>query len=204
MKFLLALSRFIDAANTRVGRAVYWLVLASVLVSAINALFRYTFNMSSNAWLEIQWYLFSAVFMLCAGYTLLHNEHIRIDVVYGRFSRRTQIWIDLFGTVFFLLPMALIIMKLSWPMFLDAYTRGEISGDAGGLIRWPVKILIPVGFLLLALQGVSELIKRVAYLRGLSPDPAEKPEDPAIELARELARQVGAQGTGADSPKGTA
>ena len=204
MKSLLALSRFIDAANTRVGRAVYWLVLVSVLVSAINALFRYTFNMSSNAWLEIQWYLFSAVFMLCAGYTLLHNEHIRIDVVYGRFSRRTQIWIDLFGTVFFLLPMALIIMKLSWPMFLDAYTRGEISADAGGLIRWPVKILIPIGFLLLALQGVSELIKRVAYLRGLGPDPAEKPEDPAIELARELARQVGAQGTGADSAKGTA
>lgn len=204
MKPLLALSRLIDAANAQVGRAVYWLVLASVLVSSINALFRYAFNMSSNAWLEIQWYLFAAVFLLCAGYTLLHNEHVRIDVIYSRFSRRTQVWIDVFGTLFFLLPMALIILRLSWPMFLDAYARGEISGDAGGLIRWPVKILIPIGFLLLTLQGLSELIKRIAFLKGLIPDPAEKAEDPAIELARELARQVAAQGVSADSAKGAA
>lgn len=196
MKPLLALSRGIDALNDLVGRLVYWLVLVSVLVSSGNASVRYLFNMSSNAWLEIQWYLFSAVFLLCAGYTLLHNEHIRIDVVYGRFTRRTQVWIDVFGTVFFLLPMAVIIMALSWPMFMDAYVRGEISGDAGGLIRWPVKLLIPVGFLLLSLQGVSELIKRVAYLRGLISDPAEKPEDPAIELAREVARQAEAREAG--------
>lgn len=190
MKFLLSLSRSIDVLNNFVGRTVYWLVLVSVLVSAGNATVRYALNTSSNAWLEIQWYLFSAVFLLCAGYTLLHNEHIRIDVIYGRFTRRTQVWIDLFGTAFFLLPMALIIMALSWPMFMDSYTRGEISGDAGGLIRWPVKLLIPAGFFLLSVQGLSELIKRVAWLCGLAPDPIDKPEDPALELAREVARQA--------------
>lgn len=173
MSVLLSLSRLIDALNERIGRWVYWLVLVTVLVSAGNAIMRYTFNMSSNAWLEVQWYLFSAIFLLCAGYTLLHNEHIRIDVVTGRFSRRTQAWIDVFGTLFFLLPMAAIIMWLSWPMFLDSYVRGEISADAGGLIRWPVKILVPAGFALLTLQGLSELIKKLAFLAGLIPDPTE-------------------------------
>ncbi|MDP2707857.1 MAG: TRAP transporter small permease subunit [Burkholderiales bacterium] len=182
MKRLLALSRLIDALNERIGRLVYWLVLAAVLVSAGNAVFRYLFNLSSNAWLEIQWYLFSAVFLLCAGYTLLHNEHIRIDVIAGRLSKRAQTWIDIFGCVFFLLPMALIIMWLAWPVFMDAYTRHEISGDAGGLVRWPVKLLMPVGFLLLALQGMSELIKRIAFLLGLIPDPVETHEVP-VELA---------------------
>lgn len=182
MKTLLSLSRLIDALNERVGRLVYWLVLAAVLVSAGNATVRYAFNLSSNAWLEIQWYLFAAVFLLCAGYTLLHNEHIRIDVVAGRLSKRAQTWIDIVGCVFFLLPMALVIMWLAWPVFMDAYTHHEISGDAGGLVRWPVKLLMPAGFFLLALQGLSELIKRIAFLLGLIPDPVEKHEVP-IERA---------------------
>ena len=187
MKSLLALSRLIDAVNEYVGRAVYWLVLAAVLVSAANATMRYTFSISSNAWLETQWYLFSGVFLLCAGHTLLHNEHIRIDVLAGRFPRRTQIWIDIFGTLFFLLPMALIIMDLSWPMFVESYSRNETSMNAGGLLRWPVKFLIPVGFFLLAAQGISELIKRIGVLMGLIPDTVEKHVDPALEVvAKEL------------------
>jgi TRAP-type mannitol/chloroaromatic compound transport system permease small subunit len=179
LKTLLALSRLIDVLNEHVGRLVYWLVLAAVVVSAGNATVRYAFNASSNAWLEIQWYLFSAVFLLCAGYTLLHDEHIRIDVIAGRLSRRAQTWIDIFGCVFFLLPMAVIIIWLSWPMFMDSYVRHEISGDAGGLVRWWVKLLIPAGFLLLALQGVSELIKRVAFLMRLIEDPVRKRDTPA-------------------------
>ena len=182
MKPLLALSRLIDAVNEYVGRAVYWLVLAAVLVSAANATMRYTFSISSNAWLETQWYLFAAVFLLCAGHTLLHNEHIRIDVVAGRFSRRTQLWIDVFGTLFFLLPMALLILWMSWPMFVESFVRNEVSLNAGGLLRWPVKLLIPAGFLLLALQGVSELIKRIAVLKGLIPDTVEKHIEPALEV----------------------
>ena len=185
LKRLLVLSRLIDALNERVGRLVYWLVLAAVLVSAGNAVFRYLFNLSSNAWLEIQWYLFSAVFLLCAGYTLLHNGHIRIDVVAGRLSKRAQTWIDIFGCVFFLLPMALVIMWLAWPVFMDAYMHHEVSGDAGGLVRWPVKLLMPVGFFLLALQAVSELIKRIAFLLGLIPEPVEKHDVPAkLAIAR--------------------
>jgi TRAP-type mannitol/chloroaromatic compound transport system permease small subunit len=181
MKPLLALSRAVDFVNEHVGRLVYWGVLIMVLVSAANATSRYALNMASNAWLELQWYLFAAVFLLCAGYTLLHNEHIRIDVVLSRLSRRTQIWVDVFGLVFFLLPMTIFIMWLSWPIFMNAWTSGEISGNAGGLIRWPVRLLVPVGFFLLSAQGISELIKRVAYLKGVIPDPVEKHEDPALE-----------------------
>jgi len=174
MKLLLAVSRAIDALNERIGRLVLWLVLAMVLVSSANALSRYAFNLSSNAWLELQWYLFAAVFLLCSGYTLLHNEHIRIDVVSSRLSRRTQVWIDIFGTLFFLFPLSITIMWLSWPIFMNAWMSGEISSNAGGLIRWPARLLVPVGFFLLTLQGVSELIKRVAFLRGLIPDPVAK------------------------------
>ncbi|MCC6608762.1 MAG: TRAP transporter small permease subunit [Burkholderiales bacterium] len=181
MKPLLALARAIDFVNERIGRLVYWGVLVMVLVSAANATSRYALSMASNAWLELQWYLFSAVFLLCSGYTLLHNEHIRIDVVSGRLSRRTQIWIDVFGLLFFLLPMSVFIMWLSWPIFMNAWTTGEISGNAGGLVRWPARLLVPVGFFLLSAQGLSELIKRIAYLRGLVPDPAEKHEDAALE-----------------------
>lgn len=174
MQVLLQLSRLIDALNDRIGRAIYWLVLVAVLVSAGNAVVRYIFNRSSNAFLEIQWYLYSAVFLLGAGYTLLRNEHIRIDIVTGRMSPRVQAWIDILGGLFFLLPMSLIIMWLSWPLFLDSFVRHEMSADAGGLLRWPVKLLVPLGFGLLAAQGISEIIKRIAFLRGLIPDPAER------------------------------
>jgi TRAP-type mannitol/chloroaromatic compound transport system permease small subunit len=180
MRVLLAISRAIDALNERVGRVVLWLVLAMALLSSANAVSRYLFNRSSNAWLELQWYMFAAVFLLCAGYTLLHNEHIRIDVVSSRLSRRTRIWIDIFGTVFFLLPMASLILWLSWPIFMNAWVSDEISSNAGGLTRWPARLLVPAGFFLLTLQGVSELIKRIAFLRGLIPDPLTKPENPAI------------------------
>lgn len=175
MKLLLGLSRGIDWISDRIGRLVYWCVLLAVLISAGNATVRYTLDTSSNAWLEIQWYLFSAIFLLCAGYTLLHNEHVRIDVVSGRLSRRTQLWIDLLGTLFFLLPMAIVIGWLSWPLVSDAYLRHEMSGDAGGLLRWPVKLLIPIGFALLALQGISEVIKRIAWLCGAASDPGLRP-----------------------------
>jgi TRAP-type mannitol/chloroaromatic compound transport system permease small subunit len=177
---LLRIAKAIDALNTAIGKTVYWLILLSVLVSAGNAVVRYTFSNSSNAWLESQWYMFAAVFLLCAGYTLSLNEHIRIDIVAGQLSRRAQTWIDIVGDVFFLLPMALIIMWLSLPMVIDSYVRNELSSDAGGLIRWPVKILIPIGFALLALQGVAQFIKRIAFLSGAGPDPGAKAQDGAM------------------------
>jgi len=183
MKFLLAISRSIDTVNERVGRLLLWLVLAMVLVSAGNATSRYLFSLSSNAWLELQWYMFAAVFLLCAGYTLLHDEHIRIDVIAGRLSRRTQIWIDIFGTVFFLLPMSVYILWLSWPIFLNAWHTGEVSTNYGGLVRWPARLMVPLGFLLLSLQGISELIKNVAVLRGDLPDKRQKPPADSAERA---------------------
>ena len=189
MNGLLALSRAIDFANERIGRLVYWCVLVMVLVSAGNATSRYALNLASNAWLELQWYLFAGVFLLCSGYTLLHNEHIRIDVVSSQLSRRAQVWIDVFGLVFFLLPMSLFIMWLSWPVFMNAWTSGEISGSAGGLIRWPARLLVPVGFFLLSAQGFSELIKRIAYLRGLIPDPVEKHKDPGLDVVLDVERE---------------
>jgi TRAP-type mannitol/chloroaromatic compound transport system permease small subunit len=190
MKSLLALSRGIDALNEHVGRLVYWCILVMVLVSAANATSRYALNIASNAWLELQWYLFAVVFLLCSGYTLLHNEHIRIDVVSSRLSRRTQIWIDVFGILLFLLPMSLFIMWLSWPIFMNAWTSGEISGSAGGLIRWPVRLLVPLGFFLLSLQGISELIKRIAFLRGLIDDPVEKHRDPGLDIVLDVEKQA--------------
>jgi len=190
MKPLLALSRGIDMFNEHLGRLVYWCVLIMVLVSAANATSRYALNVASNAWLELQWYLFAAVFLLCSGYTLLHNEHIRIDVMSSHLSRRTQVWIDVFGLVFFLLPMSLFIMWLSWPIFMNAWTSGEISGSAGGLIRWPVRLLVPVGFFLLSLQGFSELIKRIAFLMGLIPDPVEKHKDPGLDVVLEVEKEA--------------
>ena len=181
MGLLLRLSRAIDWLNQRVGHLVYWLILAAVVVSAGNATVRYLFDKSSNGWLELQWYLFSAVFLLAAGYTLLHNEHVRIDVIIGHLPARMRAWIDLLGGIFFLLPMALIIMALSWPLVVESVLRNEFSADAGGLLRWPVKLLIPVGFLLLALQGVSEIIKRAAFLLGRIADPLEKHREPIAE-----------------------
>jgi len=188
VKLLLSLSRLIDAANDRVGRIIYWLILVAVLVSAGNAVVRYAFNRSSNAWLEIQWYLFSVVFLLGAAYTLLHNQHVRIDIISGRLSKRGQTWIEIFGTVFFLLPMATAIMWLSWPVFVDAFQSHEISTNAGGLIVWPGRLMVPVGFFLLVMQGISELIKRIAFLRGLIPDPTEKHESASAE--QELAEAI--------------
>lgn len=167
MASLLRLSALIDATNRVVGRAAGWLVLAAVLVSAGNAVSRKALSLSSNAMLEIQWYLFAAVFLLCAGYTLLNKEHVRVDLIYSRLSRPHQLLVEIFGTVAFLLPMVTLILVLSWPPFVEAWTSGEMSSNAGGLIRWPVKLLIPIGFLLLLLQAVSELIKDVAEYRDL-------------------------------------
>ena len=193
MKALLSISRAIDALNTRVGQAIYWLILIAVLVSAGNAVVRYSLNTSSNAWLEIQWYLFSAVFLFGAGYTLLHGQHVRIDIISNRLSKKAQMWIDILGTLLFLFPMAITIMWLSWPVFVQAYERHEVSTNAGGLIIWPARLMVPLGFFLLILQGLSELIKRIAFLRGLIPDPTEKDEGPSAEeaLAEEIRKQRG-------------
>jgi TRAP-type mannitol/chloroaromatic compound transport system permease small subunit len=166
MKLLLALSRAIDALNERLSWVADWLVFLSCLISAGNAFSRYAFSISSNAWLEIQWYMFGAVVMLGASYTLRRNEHVRVDIVYSNLSTRRQIGIDIFGGVLFLLPATLILTYLSWPVFHNSWVEGEISGNAGGLIRWPIKIFLPLGFALLSLQGISELIKRIAMLTG--------------------------------------
>jgi len=163
---LLAFARLIDGLSERIGRAVIWLVLVATLISAGNALARYALGESSNAWLEIQWYLFGALFLLAAGYTLKHNGHVRIDIFYNRLGPRGQAWIDLAGGLFFLLPMAVLLAWLSWPIFLDAWRTHELSPDAGGLVRWPVKLLLPAGFALLALQGLAEIIKRIGVLTG--------------------------------------
>lgn len=193
MKGLLALSRAIDALNENIGKLTYWLILVAVLISTGNAIVRYSLNMSSNSWLEIQWYLFSFVFLFCAGYTLLHNQHVRIDILTGHLSGRAKAWIDIFGTLFFLLPMAIVIMWLSWPVFTDAYRSHEVSTNAGGLIVWPARLMVPVAFFLLVLQAVSELVKRIAFLLGMIPDPSEKDEGPTPEelLAAELRKQRG-------------
>jgi TRAP-type mannitol/chloroaromatic compound transport system permease small subunit len=169
---LLALSRAIDRFNEFVGKWVGWLILVSILVSAGNAIVRKAFNMSSNAWLELQWYLFGAAFMLAAAYTLKQNEHIRIDVVYGSFSRRVQHWIDLFGHVFFLAPFVLLMVYFFVPYVALSYRIGEISTNAGGLIVWPAKAILLAGFTLLSLQAVSEIIKKIAVIAGIIEDPA--------------------------------
>jgi TRAP-type mannitol/chloroaromatic compound transport system permease small subunit len=193
MSFLLSLSKYIDALNERIGLGISWALLLAVLICSGNAIVRYTFNTSSNAWLEIQWYLFGAIFLLAASYTLRRNEHVRIDVVVGRFSKRTQVWIDVFGFIFFLLPATLLILYFAVPFAMESVRNQEVSSNAGGLIVWPAKILIPIGFLLLTLQGISELIKRVGFLRGLidasvfekqSTTPAEEIE--AIKAANNL------------------
>jgi TRAP-type mannitol/chloroaromatic compound transport system permease small subunit len=190
---LLSLSRAIDAATERIGHTIYWLILVTVLISAANATVRKLFNYSSNSFLEIQWYLFSAIFLFLAGYTLKNNEHVRIDIVTGRMSARARTWIDIFGTIFFLLPMAFLIMWLSWPIFVDTWQRHEVSTNAGGLIIWPARLLVPIGFFLLIVQALSELIKRFAFLRGMIPDPSEKHVEKTLEeqLAEEILRSRG-------------
>jgi len=179
MNFLLQFARLVDRLSEAVGRAAIWLVLIVVIISAGNAVSRFVLNMSSNAWLEIQWYLFGGMFLLAAGYTLKHNGHVRIDIFYNRLGPRGQAWIDLIGGLLFLLPMAGLLAWLAWPMFIDAWTTHEMSPDAGGLARWPVKLLLPLGFGLLALQGVAEIIKRIGVLTGVL---VLQPEAPTEEV----------------------
>ncbi|MDO8315830.1 MAG: TRAP transporter small permease subunit [Rugosibacter sp.] len=177
MQRLLYASRLIDSLNQRIGNSILWLILVAVLISAGNALVRKVFQISSNALLEVQWYLFSAVFLLGAGYALLKNAHVRIDFVASHLSRRTVHWIEIVGIMVFLLPLCFMLIHLSWPLVLNAWVSGEMSQNAGGLIRWPVYLLLPAGLALLLLQGISELIKRVAYLRGVLIEPSEEDEN---------------------------
>ncbi len=192
MQALLTLSRAIDRLNDFVGRWIIWAILASTVISGVNAVVRKAFNTSSNAYLEVQWYLFAAAFLLAAGYTLLQGEHVKIDVVYSRFTRRNQNWIDIFGFACFLLPVCVVILWLGTPFFLQGLRSGEMSSNAGGLIRWPVYLMIPLGFGLLTLQGVSELIKRIAFQMGLIADPAQKKAEKSAEeeLAEEIRRMA--------------
>ena len=190
MTLLLKLSQLIDWLTERVGKGAFWLVLIMTLISAGNASYRFVFNDSSNGMLEIQWYLFAAVFLLCAPYTLQKNEHVRIDVLSGKLSPRGLAVIDIIGTLFFLLPMVVLVLWLSLPLVAESYKINEHSANAGGLIRWPVKILLPIGFTLLALQGISELIKRIAFLAGMIDDPNNKVKGPTPE--EELAAAIAA------------
>ncbi len=190
MTLLLKLSQLIDWLNERVGKGAFWLVLLMTIFSAGNASVRFIFNYSSNGLLEIQWYLFAAVFILCSPYTLQKNEHVRIDVLAGKLSPKGQAVIDIIGTLFFLLPMVIAVLWLSLPLVADSYRINEMSANAGGLIRWPVKAILPIGFTLLALQGISELIKRIAFLAGLIEDPNSKDKGPSAE--EELAAAIAA------------
>ena len=169
MKPLLTFSRVVDDLNALVGRAADWMTLLACAISAGNAFVRYGISYSSNAWLEVQWYLFAGMVMLGASYTLFRNEHVRVDIVYGNLGERARLWVDILGIIVFLMPAMILLAWMTWPFFLDSWQRGEGSQNAGGLIRWPVKLVLPLGFLLLSLQGLSELIKRVALLRGLQP-----------------------------------
>ncbi|MGR7997703.1 MULTISPECIES: TRAP transporter small permease subunit [unclassified Xanthobacter] len=185
---LLALARGIDAVNARIGKAAAWLIVVAILVSAINAIVRKLFDVSSNSWLELQWVLFSAVFLLCASWTLLDNEHIRIDIVNAHLSKRMRDGIDVFGHLFFLLPFSILLLWTSIPFFLSSYAIDEQSLNAGGLPQWPAKMLVPLGFFFLTLQGISELIKRVAVMMGRMDDPHEGPGGTHAALAAEAER----------------
>ena len=188
MNFLLAFSRRIDWITEKIGKSIGWLLLAAVLISAGNALIRKTFDVSSNAFLEAQWYLFGAVFMLGAGYAFLHDQHVRIDVLSSKLARRTQIWVDVVGIAVFLLPLCAFVVWTSLPSLQLAVMTKEVSANPGGLLRWPVCALVPIGFTLLALQSLSELVKRVAFLTGQAPDPHAKPEKTDEEILLEELR----------------
>ncbi len=188
MQALLRLSRGVDSLNTQVGKIVIWLILGSAGISALNAIVRKVFDTSSNAFLEVQWYLFAASFLLAAGYTLLQGEHVKVDVLSSRFAKRTQVWIEIFGFLCFLTPMCLAVLWYGTPFFLRGLESGEMSSNAGGLIRWPVYMMIPAGFTLLLLQGWSELIKRLAFLQGLIEDPTSKKTEKTAE--EELAEAI--------------
>jgi TRAP-type mannitol/chloroaromatic compound transport system permease small subunit len=194
---LLTLSRRIDALTEWIGKSAIWVVLIVVLISAGNAVMRHAFSISSNAWLEIQWYLFGLIFLSCSGYALLHNEHVRIDLLSNKLSKRGRAWIDIFGILFFLLPMAVMILTLSWPVFAQAFESGEMSNSPGGLIVWPARLMIPAGFALLILQSASELVKRIGFLKGLCPDPTEKRAKSAGE---KIAESIQAQETREEKP----
>ena len=199
MVALLGLSRLVDRVNDWVGRWLRWLVLAAVLISAGNAIVRKMFSTSSNALLEIQWYLFAAVFMLGAGFAFLRNVHIRIDFISSKLSQRTNTIIDILGIVLFLIPLCVILVTLSWPFFYNAWITKEMSQNAGGLIRWPVLALVPLGFSLLLLQGISELIKRIAYLKGDIEEPITVEAHKSDEelLVEELALEAEQRAAGA-------
>lgn len=192
MRSLLALSRAIDALSRWVGGVVSWVILAAVLISATNAVTRKAFHMSSNAWLELQWYLFGAIFLLAAGYTLLNNEHVRVDVLASKLSERAQVKIEIFGVLVFLLPISCFVFWMSIPMFVDSYVSNEMSSNSGGLIRWPVKLLVPLGFGLLILAGASHLIKCIGFLKGICPNPLRTKNGKSAEelLAEDIARQA--------------
>lgn len=192
MRALLKFSSAVDRLNAWVGQWVIWLILASTVISGLNAVVRKAFNTSSNAYLEVQWYLFAAAFLIAAGYTLLNGEHVKIDVISSRLSKRKQIWVDIIGFTLFLTPMCIVILYYAVPFFLQGYRSGEMSSNAGGLVRWPVYLMMPLGFVLLLLQGLSELVKRIAFLRGLIPDPTVKASAKSAEeeLAEEIRRQA--------------
>ena len=195
MQALLAITRGIDRVNAFIGKAVMWLILLAVLVSAGNAVSRKLFNLSSNAWLELQWYLFGAAFMGAAAYTLQQNEHIRIDVFYGSRSRRTQHWIDLFGHIFFLLPFAALMAWYLWPYTMQAWRSGQISTNAGGLIIWPARAILLAGFVMLVAQALAEIVKKIAVMRGLIPDPHPfvSAQEHALQEVEELKAEVQAK-----------
>ena len=199
MGALLKLSGLIDRFNQWLGGIIMWLVLAAVLISAGNAIMRKAFSIGSNAFLEIQWYIFAEVFMLGVGYVMLKNAHVRIDFISSKLSRRTNAWIDAIGIVVFTIPLSIIMIDLGWPLFYRAWELGEVSHNAGGLIRWPVLLLVPLGFAILLAQAISELIKRVAFLRGLREEPFSRDNLKSDEelLAEELAARTANEATGA-------
>jgi len=196
MNILFQISRWVDALNLRVGKLTAWLILITTLISAGNAIVRKLFDTSSNALLEVQWYLFAGVFLLGAGYGLLKNSHVRIDFISSRLSHRARNWIDLWGIVLVLTPFCVLSILLSWPLFTQALSSGEMSQNAGGLIRWPAYALIPAGFFLLMLQGFSEAIKRLAFLRGQGPDvlSSEEAQSDDQKRAAELEQMTQPQG----------
>ncbi|MDH1902269.1 TRAP transporter small permease subunit [Comamonas aquatica] len=195
MQALLRLSRGIDGLNAWVGKYVIWLILAATVISGVNAVVRKVLHTSSNAFLEVQWYFFAASFLLAAGYTLLEKEHVKVDVINARLSLRTRVWIDVLGFALFLTPMCALVLYYGVPFFLQAWNTGEMSSNAGGLIRWPVYLMMPLGFGLLLLQGLSELIKRIAFLMGLIDDPTVKilektPEEELAEVIRKAEEEA--------------
>ncbi|WOP16537.1 TRAP transporter small permease subunit [Ottowia sp. SB7-C50] len=202
MQGLLKLSRAIDWLNAQVGKYVIWLIFAATVVSALNAVIRKVFNISSNGFLEVQWYLFAWSFLVAAGFTLLHREHVRIDVLNSRLPVKARLWIDIIGFALFLTPLCLVVLYLGVPLLVEKFQSGEMSGNPGGLIRWPVWLALPIGFTLLMLQGWSELIKRVAFLRGEGPDPLGRLTDKSAEeeLAEALRREAAAKAAAESAP----